>query len=397
MRLRKATRDDVDALLEIDAACFPEGMEDRQPVKPAEITAGVEASHVVVAEDRTGIVGFIQVDIPTEDHLYIVAIDVRPDMQHRRVGSQLLEHVLGMVPADDLTVSSISATQNLGMLRLLLSHGFVVTAVMRDYHGPGNDRFYCQYRTNNGFADRENVYLIPLTNPQSVYRLLDSPDYVMTDIVTSVASGLAMYEVSRVEIGDRPAMQATESTTGIIFSGVMLLAVLLVSDLVWAGSSAPLTFMTVPMVFASVGSLVVRVSTSADSIRRGTGRFDAHMIWGGVLSEYGSIVPMALLLPALLNTDFFPVAATLIMGIGASAALVAYEFSGFSIHSRYSGWIIMWLLAILTSIMPAAASILASFGNVSEELWWMWSVTAIVALGVRAVLMGRTATRWAVH
>lgn len=396
MRLRKATPEDIGALLEIDAACFPDGLEDRQPVLPAEITAGVEHNHVVVAEDRTGILGFIQVDIPGDDHLYIVAIDVRPDSQHDRVGSKLLEHVLDMVPGDDLTVSSISGTQNLGMLRLLLGHGFVVTAVMRDYHGPGNDRFYCQYRTHNGFADRENVYLIPVTNAQSVYRLLDAPDYVITDIVSSDSSGLAMYEVSRVEIGDRPALQATESTAGIVFSGVMLIAVLVVSDRVWFGGLAPLVFMTVPMVLASIGSLVVRVSITGDSIRRGTGSFENHMIWGGVLSEYGGVVPLALVLTALVAPGLDSTAASLAMGIGTSVALVAYEFSGFSIQSRYSGWIVMWLLAILTSAMPVIGAVLGIYTD-HAEVWWIWAVVAIVALSIRAILMGRTGSRWVTH
>lgn len=393
MRLRRATPDDIAQLLAIDAACFPEDLEDRQPVDPTEIAVGVEQRHVVVAEDRTGILGFIQVDLPGDEHLYIVAVDVRPDAQRLGVGSRLLQHVLGMVPADDLTVSSIAGTQNMGMLRLLLGHGFVVSAVMRDYHGPGNDRFYCQYRTHNGFADRENVYLIPATNPGSVYRLLDSPDHVVTAIVTSASSGLAMYEVSRIELGDRSAKQATESTAGIIFSGVMLLAVMLVSGLVWSSGPPPLLLMTVPMIMASMGALVVRVASSGDSIRRGASSLESQMVWGGVLTEYGAVIPIVLVVPAVLGFTYRSDVATVAMGIGASVILIAYEFSSFSVQSRYPGWIIMWLMAILTSILPTAAGLLTVMTDDAGDLWWPWVIVAVVSLAVRAVLMGRSASR----
>lgn len=392
MKLRRATLEDIDALLAIDAASFPVEETDRQPAAPSEIEAGVKQNHVVVAEDQSGILGFIQVDVPGDDHVYIVAIDVRADAQRNRVGSTLLRYVLDMIPGDDVTVSSISGTHNLGMLRLLLGHGFVVTAVMRDYHGPGNDRFYFQYRTHNGFSDRENVYLIPVTNPGSVYQLLDSPEYIITSIVSSPSSGLDMFEISRVEIGDHSAARASESTAGIIFSATVLVVVLFLFNIVLNSGLEPLVVLMVPVVLASISSLVVRVSISGDSIRLGTGSFEDNMIWGGVLSEYGGVIPVGIVLPVLIGLQSGIDAVRIGLGLGASIVLLFYEFSRFSVQSRYSGWVAMSLLAIFTSLMPVIGVVLPVRVYDSYELW-VWVVATAAALAIRAILMGRTAGR----
>lgn len=392
MRLRRATPEDIGALLAIDAECFPAELVDRQPALPDEIAAGVEAGHVVLVEDRTGILGFVQVDSPGDDHLFIVAIDVRPDAQRRGVGHKLLRQVLDSVDRDDVTVSSVSATDNLGMLKLLLGHGFVVSAVIRDYQGPGNDRFYYQYRRRNGLSDREHVYLVPFTNAVSVYEMLDSPDYVITAMVSSTSSGMEMFEISRVEIGDQTTLHTSESTVGIIFSTAVLLLVVWVFDEVIGTGVEPVVFMMVAALLASIGSLVVRVSMSGDSLRYATGRFEQHMIWGGVLSEYGGVLPVAVVVPVLVGIGSTSRMAAVVLGLATTIVLLAYEFSPFSIQSKYSGWVVMSLLAVTTSLLPLIGVLLPFRQHDAYELW-VWAVVAVGALSTRAILMGRVALR----
>lgn len=173
----------------------------------------------------------------------------------------------------------------------------------------------------------------------------------------------------------------------------MLLVVVLVCGLVWNIGAAPLVFMTVPMLVASMGSLVVRVSSTRESMRAGASSHESQKIWGGVLTEYGGVIPVVVLCTAVLGPMFGPRAAVLAMGIITSGALIAYEFSGFSVQSRYPGWIIMWLLAIASSALPLLGAAITISPGGSEEVWWIWSGVAIAVLTVRAVLMGRTAYR----
>jgi ribosomal protein S18 acetylase RimI-like enzyme len=154
---------DLGEIRQLDELCFPPGDLHREPAAPGELERGIAAGHVSIVRRNGVIVGFLQYEKPLEDHIYISALGVHPDVRGQQVGRSLLQNMLAKIAESgkDPAVSTVTGPSNYAMLALLLSQGFVVRTIMKDYYGPGRDRFYCQYKVRTDYVDSDDRYIVP--------------------------------------------------------------------------------------------------------------------------------------------------------------------------------------------------------------------------------------------
>jgi GNAT superfamily N-acetyltransferase len=144
--IRVGTQDDVPALCLIDDLAFPLSNPYAQRAAPGEIEAGVAAGDIYVLDHGHEPVAYVHIDRSREDLVYVSGIAVHPDMQGRGLGSWMIDYFLESMGAarDEVPVVTITSPRNVVMLRTLFRRKFVARWVMRDYFGPGKDRFLCQ-------------------------------------------------------------------------------------------------------------------------------------------------------------------------------------------------------------------------------------------------------------
>ncbi|MEK8105420.1 hypothetical protein NKG94_10085 [Micromonospora sp. M12] len=102
----------------------------------------------------------------------------------------------------------MTSPENLAMLGLLLSRGFVVRTIVPDYFGPGRDRYYCQHKSRVEYVDADERYLIPVAASAQIATLLAGEQNVITGLV-NLPAGPAL-ELSRFEKDDFAALQSDE-------------------------------------------------------------------------------------------------------------------------------------------------------------------------------------------
>lgn len=385
MDVRLAGWNDLAKLKALDAVCFPEDDVDRERATPGEIEAGLQHDGITVVQDGDELVAFLQVDRPSDRHVYIAALGVRPSAQGGGIGARLLDSFLRSVDPEAGLVSSISTVtspRNLPMLGLLLSRGFVVRTVMRDYFGEDKDRFYCQLRVRHRFVDPDDRYLVPAHSLDHLYRLLSSETYALTDLLRSPSGPL--FEVSRFDDDDLAGLQAAEASAGISFSTAILAALTFLLAFAFASPRYPdgARALLVVATLTSTASLIVYANASGELARLRSNTFDNYMKWGNLLSEYGGVTPFVLTLPITFNAVTDSENAGLAIAALFCGSLLAYEFSAFALVARYPRHWRFYVPAILTAGLPLAGVLLPD-----DPRWsWGWTTLALVVLLIRILV-----------
>ena len=143
--IRVAVPADAHAVRSLDDAAFPPANRDAQRAEPGELESGVEAGDVRVLVLGGEVVAYAHVDSDTR-RIYVAGVAVRPDLQGVGLGSVLMDHLLATLGQRRAVrpVVTVTSPRNLVMLGLATSRGFAARWVLRDYFGPGRDRFGLQ-------------------------------------------------------------------------------------------------------------------------------------------------------------------------------------------------------------------------------------------------------------
>jgi hypothetical protein len=303
------------------------------------------------------------------------------------------------------------------MLRLLCSRGFVARRGIKNYFGPGKDRFYCQMAVSERFVSEDDRYLIPTASVSACFQLLEEESYVVTNVVRSSESDY--FEVSRFDAEDRASLQSTEMGSGVSFSTAVLggLTFLAAFGLTSPGFPLGVLVLLIGAVMVTTASLIVYANSAGELSRIRSNNFNEHMKWGNLLSEYGGVVPFLL----ALSLTFRQVAASplAVVGVGlmVSAGLLAYELSPFSMTHRYTRGtqgastrtegtigvsstdgrlrcryhpLVDEMVAprkfVVAAVATAAVPIASALSPNEPEWMWTWTLITIGLLAVRAVM-----------
>jgi ribosomal protein S18 acetylase RimI-like enzyme/general stress protein CsbA len=379
-----AVERDLDEIRQLDQLCFPPGDLYREPAAPGELEEGIGGGRVSIVKRNGQIVGFLQYEQPLEDHIYISALGVHPDAREQQVGRTLLKNLLSQISASgrNPAVSTVTGPSNYAMLRLLLSQGFLVRTIMRDYFGPGRDRFYCQYKVRTGYVDPDDRYLIPVHAIDHIAKLMTTERYVITSVIT-LPTGPA-FEVCKFERDDVAALQSDECAASITFSAGALGAITFILGFSFVSSSYPddVRVLLIGSAVITTFSLIIYANASGELSRLRSNIFSHYMKWGNLLSEYGGALPFLITLPVILasvtNNRWVALAAAAIV----SLALVMYERSHFAIASRFRRTLSVASLEFMTCSAPITG-VLAVF---YMGFTWPWTAVISLALMLRVLI-----------
>lgn len=377
-----AVERDVDEIRQLDQVCFPPGDLDREPAAPEELEKGICAGRVRIFRRSGQIIGFLQYEKPLDDHIYISALGVHPDFRGQKVGRLLLEYMLAEIAGSGSAVSTVTGLSNYSMLSLLLLQGFVVRALMKDYFGPGRDRYYCQYKVRREYVDPDDRYIVPVRATDHIARLMAAQEYVITSIV-ALPAGPA-FEICKFERDDFAALQSDECAAGITFSAGTLAAITFILGFSFVSSSYPddVRVLLIGAAVITTFSLIIYANASGELSRLRSNVFGYHMKWGNVLSEYGGVFPFLVSLPV----TFVEVSRTQWIAIATAAlvslALFAYERSHFAISSRFQKTPLVVGLEIVTCSAPITGVLAALYLPIT----WPWTGTISLALLLKALI-----------
>lgn len=387
LTIRSATPADLSDLLTLDEICFPPDDAGREPAAPQEFENGLSQDRVRVAQFGEQIVGFLQYEIPSRHHLYIGGLATHPDFRRQGIARALLDHLLSQIdqsePSESKSVSTVTSPDNLEMLSLLLSRGFVVRTIMENYFGPGRHRFYCQYKVKIEYVDPDERYIVPVPALAHIITLLSSERYVITSLV-ELPAGPA-FEISRFERDDFASLQSDETSAGITFSAGVLAAITFVLGLSFTSSNYPDGVRTILMgaALATTVSLIVYANASGELARLRSNVFGHHMKWGNVLSEFGGVYPFLISLPVTFAKVTASTWAALATAVIFSVALLVYERSRFSISVRFRQTRLTFLLTLMAGISPVLGTV--SVQQSSEIATWVWTAAVAAVLTMLSV------------
>lgn len=186
---------------DLDNAAFPATSQDQQRASPGELEDGVAAGDVYLLERDDRPVAYLHLDRQVPGRIYVSGLAVHPDVQGGGLGKLLMDHFLPGIRGRlrSTAVVTVTSPRNLVMLRLLLTRGFAVRWLLRDFFGPGRDRFGCQLRTRFQPADGR-MRLVPTASLDIVYALMEEQHHVVRSIITR-ASG-PHFVMSRQQPGE---------------------------------------------------------------------------------------------------------------------------------------------------------------------------------------------------
>jgi GNAT superfamily N-acetyltransferase len=175
---------DVRTVRDLDDAAFPALSPDQQRASPGELEDGVAAGDVYLLERDGQPVAYLHLDRQVPQRIYVSGLAVRPDLQGGGLGRMIIDHFLPVVQdrLPSTAVVTVTSPRNLVMLGLMLSRGFAARWVLRDFFGPGRDRFGCQLRTTFSLPPGR-LQLVPTSSLEVVYGLMEQRQYVVRAIV----------------------------------------------------------------------------------------------------------------------------------------------------------------------------------------------------------------------
>jgi [ribosomal protein S18]-alanine N-acetyltransferase len=142
---------DLDALYEIDQACYP--AEIAYSKRELRAYLGISGADCVVAEANDAITGFC-VSIYQNARGYIVTIDVLGQFRRTGIGSALLYEVERRLAAKGaLEVGLETATDNASAVAFWRKHGYRSLGIRKNYYPGGRDAF-AMSKTIPSFPDK---------------------------------------------------------------------------------------------------------------------------------------------------------------------------------------------------------------------------------------------------
>ncbi|MGW4680593.1 N-acetyltransferase family protein [Micromonospora taraxaci] len=386
VRIDDASTEDIPALLALDALCFPPGDPAHEPAAPSEIENGVAAGHVRVVRAGTEIVGFLQYELPSAHHLYLSGLGVHPDQRRTGVGAALLDDFVArartVAAQPHLSISTVTSPENLAMLGLLLSRGFVVRTIVPDYFGPGRDRYYCQHKSRVEYVDADERYLIPVAASAQIATLLAGEENVITGLV-NLPAGPAL-ELSRFEKDDFAALQSDESAAGVAFSSGILASIAFVLGLSFTSPAYPdgVRVLLMCAALATTASLIIYANTSGELARLRTNSFGRYTKWGNVLSEFGGVFPFLIALPVTFAKITSSVGVALAAAALFGAALLVYDRSTFAISARFRQTVSTTALSLFVAAAPVLGVL--AVRHSAAPFSWAWTGAVLLALAAQS-------------
>lgn len=384
--LRQATDADMPAIRLLDKLAFPPGRLDREPAHPGELERGMELGQFTVCEVDGEVVGMLQREFLGNEHVYLAALAVHPDHQGEGLGRALLESFVEECTtlSPSPSVTTVTSPYNVPMISLLTASGFVVTGAMRDYFGPGKDRVYCQLQLRRQVVDPGSRILVPVEATEHLFGLLARDEYGITAVLSSVQGTL--FEVSRFDPEDRQGLKADEAGISVSESGAVAAALTFLLGLSFTvpDYSEPLRILILVATILTVGSLQIYANASGSLARIKDDTFDQQMKWGNLLLEFGGLLPLVIVLPAVFARASDNVGLSLAVAIIVSVVIAAYEYSPFAITGRYRRGFVLHTLIVATVVLPLAAAPL--YLLTGRDTLWV-SVVGVVMLLRLAVLV----------
>ena len=378
--LRKAVASDIEALRLLDRLAFPPGELDREPAHPGELEAGLERGQFTVCEIDGVVVGMLQSEHLEPDHVYLAALAVHPDHQGKHVGHELVADFVANVERMDPrpSVTTVTSPSNVAMISLLVNQGFIVRTAMRNYFGPGKDRVYCQLKTRRQVVAPDDRVLVPVEATGHVFDLLAHEEYAITDVLASVQGKL--FELSRFDPEDRQGLKADEASISVSESGAVAAALTFLLGLSFAvpDYSEPLRILILVATILTVGSLQIYANASGSLARIKDDSFDRHMKWGNLLLEFGGVLPLVIVLPAVFARASDNFALSFSVAVIVSLTIGAYEYSSFAISARYRHGVVFHILVGATVALPLVAAPL--FAVTGRDTLWVALVGLVMAL-----------------
>ena len=137
MMLRRATKDDIDAIAAMELICFPEEPWSRDMV--ASEFSGLNPSRYYVAEEEGAILAYAGIWlIPPEG--YITNVAVHPDRRREGLGSQILEKLIEEGLTEGVTDITLEVrVSNAPAIALYRSFGFETAGIRKRYYQNGED------------------------------------------------------------------------------------------------------------------------------------------------------------------------------------------------------------------------------------------------------------------
>jgi len=379
-----ADMNDLLALRVLNDLCFLPGAHRGELIAPGDLEHGVAAKNIRVAKKGGAMVGFLHYEKPLPDHIYINALGVHPEFRRQGVARKLLTSLLDEATETGLqrSISTVTNPTNYHMLGLLLSCGFIVRTLMKDYFGPGQDRFYCQYKVRLEYVNPDDRYIVPVQAGRHIANLLSSEEYVVTSLVMLPAG--PAFEISRLEPDDFAALQSDESASGITFSAGILAAVTFILGFSFASTSYPddVRILLIGAALTTTISLIVYANASGELSRLRSNLFSHHMKWGNILSEYGGVMPFVISLPVTFMSVARSTWAALITASIFSIVLFVYERSRFAISSRYHRDLLLAFLEVITCSAPLTGVLVIKYFTFT----WVWTTLVSLALVVQAAI-----------
>lgn len=140
MKIRKASRKDLDAIVAVENACFADERFSRRQLSYLAYKAkGV----LYVAETEAGVVGYLSLLRRVgATKLRIYSIAVHPHARGQRIGQLFIEKSKEYARSAGLQGISLEVrTDNVAAIGLYHKHGFVEKEVIEDYYGAGKNGF----------------------------------------------------------------------------------------------------------------------------------------------------------------------------------------------------------------------------------------------------------------
>lgn len=394
----------------ISAECFSADDLDRDPVSGDELAGGVATGRVWVAhvENASDVVGFVYIKRPSDDHVHIESTAVAVAHRNRGNGKRLIQRVVAEHSADVYNTAAITVTvspRNFSMLRVLCRSNFVGRVLFRDFIDSGKDRVYCQHKRHTEFIDPDDRYVLPAVAARQVDDLLRRDSYVLTDV--NLVDGQDYLEISRFETVDAAALQAYEANTSVQFSSTLLAALTFLLGLAFSNSSdggypdsvrimlVQATALTLgsTVVYANASGLLARMDSGLNLPRTRAKDFEQYMKWGNLLSEYGGVLPMFLVLPVAFASVSRNLPVAVVIGVVLSLLASAYELSPYALTHRYRrtkfGNFVVW--------GTVALPFLGAFAVHTVWAGWLWAGAATLSVYVRIFLNASASVRETVH
>lgn len=194
LNFRKANIKDIDFLVTLEEASFPEF----QQTGKKNLKRGIISSfqEIIVVEDKAKKLALGSGVLFKYKHmLRIYSIGILPKYQNIGIGNELLEYIKAYALSNNYASITLEASEkNTKLIDWYLSKGFVVLKTIKDYYLPGEDALKMGMRIGNANFENENKNLIVIDQPFSWQqtdiraRVISVKDYIDNPLYQNNAS-----------------------------------------------------------------------------------------------------------------------------------------------------------------------------------------------------------------